>query len=132
MPQAPGIPAFTRYVEMDFVEGPPFGGAERAKVSGWVRFIDPQPVDVPLLAAVADIWPPAGLAVAKGPRRSSSVDLSYHFFPPYDEPPIAPETFFCFAAECPTGKDGFTEERGSLWTADGRLVVRVRQLRAVY
>lgn len=133
MPQAPGIPAFTRHVHLDLVEGFPYGGASEALVSGWARFREPEPaVDGPLLAALGDVWPPAAVACMKTPRPSSSVDLSYHFLRPVPLDEVDPRGFFSFRARSPAARDGYSEERGSMWDPQGRLVLRVRQLRAVY
>ena len=100
-------------------------------MQGWARFIGDDPIDAPLLSALGDVWPPAAVARMKTPRPSSSVDLTYHFVipPPLD---VAADAFFAFEAESTAARDGYAEERGSLWTDDGQLVMRIRQLRAVY
>lgn len=133
LPQGPGIPSFTRYVHMDLVEGFPYSGADAPDVAGWVRFREPEAsVDGPLLAALGDVWPPAAVACMKQPRPSSSVDLSYHFLRPVPLDDVDPSGFFSFRATSPAAREGYSEERGSVWDPSGRLVLRVRQLRAVY
>lgn len=133
LPQGPGIPAFTRYVHMDLIEGFPYGGAAEPVVSGWVRFREPEAtVDAPLLAALGDVWPPAPVACMKTPRPSSSVDLTYHFLRPLPLDDVPNDGFFSFHAHSPAAREGYCEERGSLWDPLGRLVLRVRQLRAIY
>lgn len=132
VPQGPGVPAFTRHVEMDLVEGGLYAGRDEARFSGWVRFIESSPVDPPLLAAIADIWPPATVAMMKTPRPSSSVDLTYDFFGLSSDVDQVADGFFSFSAHSPTASGGYCEERGSLWAPNGELAVRVRQLRAIF
>ena len=131
-PQGPGIPEFTRYVYMHLTEGMPYGGAEQPRFAGWVRFRDPEPPDAPLLAALADIWPPAPIATFREPRPSSSVDLTYHFLEPTPVAGVAEDAWYAFEATTAHARDGYAEERGRVWAPDGRALVSVRQLRAVY
>lgn len=130
MPPGDGIPAFTSFVHLDLARGMPYTGVEPV-VAGHVRFIEPEAPDGPYLAALADVWPPAAVAAMKEPRPSSSVDLTYDFVlpPPLD---VREGAWFSFRAETEAAADGYAQERGSLWDERGRLVMRIRQLRAVY
>lgn len=131
MPALPGMPAFTRYAYIDLLRGMPFGGADRAEIAGWGRFVEPEPADAPLLAAIADLWPPAILAVVDRPRPSASADMTVQFLHP---PPLSvpDDALYAFEARSTAVADGYAEERGKVWDPSGRLVMRIRQLRVVY
>lgn len=128
----PGIPAFSGHLDMDLQVGAPYSAAASAQVAGWVRFRRATAMDEALLAALADCWPPAAVAMMPAPRPSASVDLSLQFHQPSRVASEDPAGYFAFEASSAVARGGYAEERGGLWLPGGRFVARIRQLRAVY
>ena len=128
----PGIPAFSRHLEMDLQAGRPYAGAKEARVAGWVRFQRATPMDEALLAGLADCWPPAALALAPTVCPAASIDLSMQFHRADLVRSEDPAGFFAFEAISRAAWGGYADELGSLWLPGGRFVARVRQLRAIY
>lgn len=106
----------------------PFSGADRAYVGGWIRPIEPRLVDPPLVAALADSWPPAPFARATAPFIAPTIDLTIHFRTPSPVAGTRPEDFHLAAFTSRFASDGFFEEDGELWSPDGQLVAQSRQL----
>jgi len=128
----PGIPQFSRHFEMDLQVGRPYTGAQEARVAGWVRFRRPTAMDEALLAALADCWPPAAVAMMPAPRPAASVDLSIQLHRPGRVRREDPSGFFAFQAISSAACGGYAEELGGLWLPGGQFVGRIRQLRAIY
>jgi acyl-CoA thioesterase len=96
---------------------------KRPSLRGWVRFRDEETVTPMMLLALADGFPPTLLGhtdIGWLP----TVELTVHVFgaPPADEPWLRAE----LATRTIAG--GLLDEDGELWSADGRLVARFRQL----
>jgi acyl-CoA thioesterase len=129
----PGAPAFTQHVDFRFCLGsPPFSGAEKPEVGGWCRLRQPSPPDVVTLCALLDAWPLPALAMLKSPRPGATIDLSYHFLAPLPLEGVGDDEPYAFRCVSPTVADGYAEQLGELWTADGLLVARVRQIAAIF
>lgn len=119
------VPPFTEYFDFRPVTGHEwFRGAGRALSGGWMRLREPHELDEPLVAALADTWPPAILPVAPGPLAAPTVELTVHF---RGELPAEGE-WVLGMFESRAGRAGFFEEDGTLWTPDGKLIAQSRQL----
>ncbi len=104
-----------------FVKGP----SGRARMRGWVRLPDDQPLDSIGLVFLSDVFPPtsfnAGFPVAWTP----TVELTTHV---RNLP--APGWLACsFSSRFAT--NGYLETDGEIWDTDGKLVVHSRQLQSV-
>lgn len=129
----PPIPVFTGHFDMRFVPGTqPYAGGDRAEVEGWVRFLEPEPLDAAAMAALLDVWPPSILTVLAPPRASASVDLRYDLLQPLPLAGAAPDDFYAFRCRILHWSAGHGVDEGELWTRDGRPVARVRQLRVIF
>ena len=118
-------PPFTQFFDYRPVVGDEwFGGAERALSGGWMRLREAHALDAPLVAALADAWPPAIFPVAPGPLAAPTIELTVHF---RGELP-ADGDWVVGMFESRVGHAGFFEEDGTLWTADGTLIAQSRQL----
>ncbi|HEU0131555.1 MAG TPA: thioesterase family protein [Mycobacteriales bacterium] len=103
-----------------------FEGAERAEAAAWLRLADPEPYDPVLLATVSDAVVPAVFAKATTPLAAVTVDLTVHFRGPATAPP---GDGWCLAAFRSTvAADGYVEEDGEMYAADGTLLAQSRQL----
>lgn len=95
----------------------------RPSLRGWVRFRDEDTVTPMMLLALADGFPPTILGHTEI-GWLPTVELTVHVFgaPPVDEPWLQAELH----TRAIVG--GLLDEDGELWSADGRLVARFRQL----
>jgi len=121
-------PPFAAHVEWRHCLGPePLSGGPEALTGGWLRLLDGRPLDVQALAMLTDAWWPAVWSRLRQVPRTPTVDLTIHFRrppPESDQPLLA-----LFRSHL--GCDGFVDEEGELWSADGRLLVQSRQLRVL-
>ncbi|HEX4109507.1 MAG TPA: thioesterase family protein [Solirubrobacteraceae bacterium] len=121
-------PAFSDHFELRQCLGPaPFTEADHALTGGWLRFIDEQPLDAPRAAAMMDTWWPCLWGRLAVLPRMPTLDLTIHFrrsLPATSAPVLA-------SFRSRLSVDGYADEEGELWSADGELLVQSRQLAAV-
>ena len=123
----PDIPIRARYDTRHVIGSLPFVPGDAALSGGWIRTTDDDPVDEVLVAALTDAWPPAIFSRAEVPVGVPTIDLTVHF---RDEPPRAPG--WCLVRFTTShAVDGYLEEDGEVWSADGRLLAQSRQLAVV-
>lgn len=120
----PDVP-FRHRFEVRPTFGPaPFSNGDEALTGGWIRTADSDPVDEVLLAAVADAWSPAVFSKVEVPVGVPTVDLTIHFRnTPSEEPGWCLVRFRTLEAS-----EGYLEESGEVWSADGTLLAESRQL----
>lgn len=111
-----------------------FSGADRAIIGGWIRLEEPRIVDAPLVAAFSDALPPA--VFARATERSGlgpvpTIDLTVHFRADLPLAGAAPTDFCAVVFTTTVARDGFLEEDGEVWSADGVLLAQSRQLALV-
>ncbi len=133
-PFVPRMPSFLQFVETRYVGGElPFSGGNVAELGGWCRFREPVTPDTAMFAALLDVWPPAVAVLARGfEATASSVDLTYHFLQPLPLAGVDPDASYWMQSRSQVQVQGYAEEHGELWTADGRLVARARQWVAIF
>jgi acyl-CoA thioesterase len=129
-PERSDIPNFARHFDMRPLPGTlPYSGAERPLAGGWIRLAEPHLIDAPLVALIADAFWPAPYATLPGPVPAPTIDLTIHFrrsLPlPADDDPY-PFVLTQFTSS--TSHEGFFEEDGEVWAADGTLIAQSRQL----
>lgn len=130
-PRWPGAPQFSQHVDYRWLVGSIFSGEAHGEVGGWCRLRGDVAQDVVMFAALLDVWAPPALMLLDGPRPAATVDLTYHFLAPLPLAGAGPNDAYACRAVCTWAKDGYAETVGSLWSADGRLVARQRQLVAL-
>jgi acyl-CoA thioesterase len=119
------VPPFTQFFDFRPVVGDEwFTGSPRAVSGGWMRLLEDHPLDAPLVAALADAWPPAIFPTATAPVAAPTIELTVHFRAPL---PAAGE-WVLGVFESRVGRDGFFEEDGTLWSREGELICQSRQL----
>jgi hypothetical protein len=134
MPKIDGAPTFTQHIDLRFaLGGIPFSGAVQPEVGGWCRLRHTGVPDLETICVLLDAWPLPALSMLTRPTPGATIDSTYHFpsaLPPRpsgeDEPP------YLFHCVSPTVEDGYAEHMGQLWTAEGLLVGRVRQMAAIF
>lgn len=125
----PGIPTFTKHFDFRVVQGPPFAGAPRAETGGWLRTRRPHPLDGALVAALSDAWPLALLAHLPAPRPVASVAIHTQILHPLPANPD--DAFYAAQVRTDVNREGYGDQRTSLFDPAGRLLARSTQLVAV-
>ena len=127
------VPMRERFDERWAVGPPPFTGADEARAGGWLRLVEPRPIDHLLVACLTDAWVPSVFArLTPGAGFSvPTIDLTVHFRGPLPPPGVADDDFLLVAFQTRMLEDGFMEEDGEVWTRDGVLLAQSRQLAAV-
>jgi acyl-CoA thioesterase len=105
------------------IGAPPFTGAASSEVGGWIGFRDGRPLDGPALCVMADGYYPAIWPRLTALHPAPTIDLTVHIRAPL---PVEGPLLARFTSKL--ARDGYFEEDGELWTADGTLVAQSRQL----
>jgi acyl-CoA thioesterase len=131
-----GAPPFGRHITVQpRIGGAPFAGPEQPMETGaWLGLADPRPVDALSVAFFADALIPVPFMRASEPNPAPTIDLTVHFRtalprPPTPERPAADPDELCLVHI--RGRlihEGFFEEDGMIWAADGTLLAQSRQL----
>jgi acyl-CoA thioesterase len=124
-PDMEGIVPVARNFRMRPSLGPmPLTGAEEAHTGGWLELAEERPIDAALLVALADAWFPAPFPRLARPAAAPTIDLTVHVRArlPLPAQPLLGD----FSSS--VLRDGFFEEDGALFAADGTLVAQSRQL----
>jgi acyl-CoA thioesterase len=111
------------------IPGEPPGA--RAEGGGWIRPEEPQLLDAPAVAAITDAWVPAIFSRVGAPVAVPTIDLTVHFRSALPHPTVAPGDFVLVRFRTTLAAEGFTEEDGEVWAADGTLLAQSRQLAAL-
>ncbi len=126
-----GAPPFTRQLVFQQRLGTvPFAGSEQPmEIAGWLGMADPRPLDALSLAFLCDALFPAPFVRLKGPAVSPTIDLTVHFrtvLPRTEDPEAGKLCLARFRAG--VLHEGFFEEDGVIWAADGTVLAQSRQL----
>lgn len=122
--QAP-VAVFGRYRAM-MIKGLPGEAGDRAETMGWIRLRDEQPVDPVLAAAVLDVWYPAPFVVFKEIPFAPTLEYTVHF--PREIPEPGPPDWCLIRLTSEEGTEGHFTEDAELWSRDGRLLAKARQM----
>jgi acyl-CoA thioesterase len=121
----PPAPSVFAQIEMRPAFGPLLlSGADEAVTGGWLRLRQSTAVDAPLLAFFSDAWWPSAFGRLSALSATPTIALMTHF---HHVPPD-PSAFVLARFEAPVSMDGFSAEDGSIWSAEGDLLARSRQL----
>ncbi len=130
----PGAPAFTHHLVLQpRIGAVPFTGSEHPMEFGaWLGLAEPRPIDALSLAFFSDALLPAPFIRLSQPAVSPTVDLTIHFrvsMPRSRDPD--PEELCLARFATRVVHDGFFEEDGVIWAADGTVLAQSRQLAIV-
>jgi acyl-CoA thioesterase len=125
---APGLPRMLQNYRVRPALGEPAFSGGPARNGAWIRTREPHLLDAPLAAALLDTWFPASFVRVESPRPAPTIDYTVHFRSPLPPPGASPEDAYLIAFESGLARDGFFEEDGQLWSADGTLLAQSRQL----
>lgn len=118
------IPIRDRYDLRPALGSEPFAAGPEAVTGGWIRTADDDPVDEILVAAFTDAWPPAVFSRLQLPVGVPTVDLTIHF----RQAPSGVPGWTLVRFRTQVAAEGYLEEDGEVWSADGRLLAQSRQL----
>jgi acyl-CoA thioesterase len=122
-------PPFTKKLVMQPRVGAiPFTKADSPmEIGGWTGFLEPRPIDALSLALFSDAWiPPAFIGLTE-PAFAPTVDLTIHFRAPR-RPVEDPQELCLCVFRTRLVHEGFFEEDGIIWSADGTVLAQSRQL----
>lgn len=129
-------PPFTKHIVIQpRIGAVPFAGAGAPmEIGSWLGLAEPRPIDALSLAFFSDaLFSPPFIRLSE-PSTTPTIDLTIHFRTPL---PAATETVpaqgfrdeLCFARfRSGLVQDGFFEEDGVIWAADGTVLAQSRQL----
>ena len=96
---------------------------------GWVRLVEPRPVDAGLAAALTDTWVPMPFTHIDEDHRVlfPTIELTVHFLDPLPLPDDTGEEPCLVWHRIDTSRSGFVVQDTEVWTRTGRLIARGRQ-----
>lgn len=125
----PPVPGFVDLFDYRFALGPmPFSGAPTALAGAWMRADGPRPLDDVFATFLVDACVPPVFARMDGPIAVPTIDLAIHFAQALPRPHGSAEDFTLGVFRSEAAHEGFMLEDGELWSEDGELLVRSRQL----
>jgi acyl-CoA thioesterase len=134
----PAMPRFLlNLILQPRIGGRPFAGSTAPmEVGAWLGLPGPRALDAPALALFSDsLFSPPFVRMPE-PAITPTIDLTIHFRRPINaelDPDLAPSLHeLCFARFTSTVvHEGFFEEDGVIWAADGTVLAQSRQLALV-
>lgn len=126
--------AIHAHFDMRTAIGPAHRDAERmdaAATGGWIRFVEPAPWTPARISLIADAWPPAVFSARATPTTTQGVptiDLTVHILAPDRIEALAPDAFVFVRFESQVVRGGYLEEDGEIWSPEGHLLARARQV----
>jgi acyl-CoA thioesterase len=127
----PQAPPFLRHLILQPRLGAaPFTGADAPmEIGSWIGLAQPRPLDALALALISDaLFSPPFVRFSE-PAVTPTVDLTIHFRERLPRAPDPDPEELCFAHFSSTVvHDGFFEEDGVIWSADGAVLAQSRQL----
>jgi acyl-CoA thioesterase len=120
-----GPPMFTRVETRPIFGSAIFAGSQDAVTGGWLALRDdPAPLDAARLCALCDLWWPAIYARLTSIAGAPTLQLTVYLRS--TEPEVHGPVLARF--ETRHLQEGHIEERGELWSSDGRLLAQSQQL----
>ena len=98
----------------------PFSSGPVARVAGYVRPLEPRPIDEPWLAMILDWFPPSPFTHTAPPVGGPSVDYTVHVH--RTAPRLRPGEWLSAELGCDISSDGLALERGTVRDGDGRVL----------
>jgi acyl-CoA thioesterase len=99
----------------------PFTGGDRARIGGYIRPLEPRPVDAAWLAMAVDWFPPPAFVRVDPPTGGVSIDLTTHFH--RIAPAVADGEWLSASFELDDSTGGLAVEHGRIADPGGTLLV---------
>jgi len=126
-----GAPPFARHIVLQpRIGGMPFAGSQqRMELGGWLGLAEPRPIDALALAFFSDALIPAPFMLTAEPNPAPTIDLTVHFRTAMPRVANPDPNELCLARiRGGVIYEGFFEEDGVIWAADGTVLAQSRQL----
>ena len=124
-------PQFVRHLVIQPRMGAiPFTGSDHEmEIGGWLGLLDPRPIDALSLAFFSDaLFSPPFIRLTE-PAATPTIDLTVHFRTPMPRTRDPDPAELCLARfSSGLVHEGFFEEDGVIWAADGTVLIQSRQL----
>ena len=129
LPKGEAVPPFfDNYRAVPAFGDPPFRGDGNPSGGVWLAAAEPRLLDAPLAAAFLDAWFPMPFTLLEKPIPAPTIDYTVHFRAPLPEPGSGQGDMHLAVFRSLLARDGFFDEEGEIWSADGRLLAQSRQL----
>jgi acyl-CoA thioesterase len=126
------VPPIFSQVETRWAIGArPFTVGAAAHVGGWIRLVEPRPLDAILATALMDFWPPSMFNRIGAVTGVPTIDLTVHLRSDLPPARARDDDWYLVSFRSRVAAEGFAEEDGELWSRDGRLLAQSRQLALV-
>jgi acyl-CoA thioesterase len=103
----------------------PWSGENEGTLAGWIGLVEPRPLDLPLLAALPDVWMPGTWARLTEPAGKVTVEMTTYF---RSEIATDDSGWWFIRVRTRHVERGFNDEETEIWGSDGRLLAQSRQL----
>ena len=129
-----GAPPFTKHLVLQprfqAPPSPPLSGERRAmELGAWVGLAEPRPTDALSVAFFTDALIPTPFMATGEPSAAPTIDLTIHFRRALPRPQDRAPNQLCYAQmSSKLLHEGFFEEDGVVWAADGTVLAQSRQL----
>ncbi len=126
-----GAPQFTEHLVMQpRFRGRPLTGERRPmELGAWVGLAEQRPTDALSVAFYADALIPTPFMATASPAAAPTIDLTVHFRQALPRPQDRGVSQLCYAQmSSRLLSEGFFEEDGVIWAADGTVLAQSRQL----
>jgi acyl-CoA thioesterase len=110
------------------VDAPLFSGEGSSRTAGWIRTVEPRPLDGIELVAISDALPPAIFPRVSDRMAVPTIDLTVHIRAALPHAGLAVDDRIYAEFTTDHVADGFIEEDGTMWAPDGTLLAQSRQL----
>lgn len=122
------VAVFACFRAVPVLGGAPMSGGEKADTAGWLKLKDEQPMTAVLAAAMLDVWFPAPFVVLSEPALAPTLEYTVHFPRELPLPDNTEPDWTLARLTAGQAVDGHFSEDGELWSRDGTLLARSRQV----
>ncbi len=123
------VAVFSRYRAIPALGGMPLGGGEKADTAGWIKLAEQDEEMSPeLAAAMLDIWWPAPFVALSERAVAPTLEYTVHFPRKLPVEGSKPSDWVLTRLRADEAVEGHFSEDGELWTRDGTLLARCRQV----
>jgi acyl-CoA thioesterase len=122
------VAVFSRYRAIPVLGGAPMSGGGKADTAGWLKLVEEEEMSPELAAAMLDVWYPAPFVAITEPAVAPTLEYTVHF--PRELPVRGSRSSDWVLARLSAEEavEGHFTEDGELWTTDGVLLARCRQV----
>jgi acyl-CoA thioesterase len=122
------VPVFARYRAIPVLGGAPMSGGSTADTAGWLKLADEEGMSPELAAAMLDVWYPAPFVAITEPAVAPTLEYTVHFPRKLPVEGAGPSDWVLARLRAEEAVEGHFTEDGELWTREGTLLARCRQV----